>query len=946
MRTGLSLVLALSFWYCHAQNLNLRSFDKELNLYNTLIYRICADNRNLLYLGTSEGLLTFDGFKKSKIPTPSLKDQEVIFIESDKFGNIWGSNLSLEIFSARDSLIKIHQELVGSRENFYFVVSGDNFIILSSKKLDSQFRVFKINPTADSLKLVFEQKFTGKISQLVEIDTTISFVLNVGQKLEKFTYIRHNNDIKFVGTTTLDHHGDYKLGDIIKFLHTEQDTDYVYIRPNLHKFFNGNKSTQGITTVLHDIIKVNGHLYGLTPSGIYNVHTLIHGAESSVSIGMNSSFTDLNNDVWFCGYNGGLYKLQSLNAAYNNFESGAKSDVTSSHFVYPNTLILGNSKGELHVLTLRNNKNIMKKVFNSRITTINTYNQNYIISSDFELVLLDKHFNIISKRQIGSIKDIQVEGDTIWISMSTNFSKLNIKDGLAKKDYLNLLNMRTLSSSIADDRIMVGSKSGVKVVDRANNVRTLKGIDGQYIVKIKRTGPLEFWVFAKDKGIYCVKGDDIVFESKTLADDIFVNALDVVKFQDNFVISIGKGLIMMDTCFNIVKRLYENDGLSINGIQSMYVQGDEIIAINKSGYQVISKEDFKVKRVRPYIYFKNITSLSSKETTRNTEFSKNDNYLQFNFTAIDYTFSEGIQFYYSLEPFDNSYKQTSIPTFTYTNLPPGKYKLNVYAINKAGTKSNIVSTPYITIQNVWYNTTLFFSFVGLISISAPLVVYIMMQKMKNKRLESDRRWRQVVNELSFETLKLQIRPHFILNTLSAIQNLILKEKSADSINAISVFGKMLRSILNKEGSNTSTIKEELDFINSYFEIENLRFRKNLKLTINIDDNHKKEVLNFHIPSLILQPLVENSIIHGFPDEAPKDGEIILVFEYYLDHVTCKVIDNGVGLTDQSTKPKGIGLNNVKSRIEMYNSKFINSTIKHFDIYKSGKFTIAKITIYG
>jgi two-component system sensor histidine kinase YesM len=118
------------------------------------------------------------------------------------------------------------------------------------------------------------------------------------------------------------------------------------------------------------------------------------------------------------------------------------------------------------------------------------------------------------------------------------------------------------------------------------------------------------------------------------------------------------------------------------------------------------------------------------------------------------------------------------------------------------------------------------------------------------------------------------------------------------------------------------------------------------LKININPIHEKEVLEFNIPSLILQPLVENSIIHGFPDDFPVNGQILIDFDYRKDRLICLVKDNGKGFSDGKYNFGGIGLQNVQNRINMYNYGLIKKQTGFLNIFREDGYTTAKIVIYG
>lgn len=180
------------------------------------------------------------------------------------------------------------------------------------------------------------------------------------------------------------------------------------------------------------------------------------------------------------------------------------------------------------------------------------------------------------------------------------------------------------------------------------------------------------------------------------------------------------------------------------------------------------------------------------------------------------------------------------------------------------------------------------------------------------------------NELELEVLHAQINPHFLYNTLNTIR-WMAKIKNEHSISdAIVALVKLLRVSISLD-KNKITLKEEIDYIENYILIQKLRFNQSFEINYNIMEEHK----NLYLPKLILQPIVENSLIYGNEDEENNTYLKIDIFTQNADgDVEIIVKDNGPGI-DQKTiesifkyekninKFSKVGLNNVNQRIKMY-----------------------------
>lgn len=160
-------------------------------------------------------------------------------------------------------------------------------------------------------------------------------------------------------------------------------------------------------------------------------------------------------------------------------------------------------------------------------------------------------------------------------------------------------------------------------------------------------------------------------------------------------------------------------------------------------------------------------------------------------------------------------------------------------------------------------------------------------------------------------LRVQLNPHFLFNTLNTISALMHEDvKKADKV--LVRLGHLLRRTLDQAETQEVPLREELNFLDGYLEIERARFEERLTVEQEIEPG----VDQFLVPSLILQPLVENAVRHGIePREEPGR---ILVSVRRADHdmLELKVSDNGAGLPNRETTPAraGVGLSNTRSRL--------------------------------
>ncbi|MFC1493224.1 sensor histidine kinase [candidate division KSB1 bacterium] len=190
----------------------------------------------------------------------------------------------------------------------------------------------------------------------------------------------------------------------------------------------------------------------------------------------------------------------------------------------------------------------------------------------------------------------------------------------------------------------------------------------------------------------------------------------------------------------------------------------------------------------------------------------------------------------------------------------------------------------------------------------------MLTDYQRKNREHVLRTSQMETQLAqaqLEVLKMQLHPHFLFNTLHAISALVKKDPaSADKM--IGRLGDLLRMTLDKSGEQEILLKEELEFLKLYLEIEKTRFQDRLNVNLDIDSNS----LDCAVPNLLLQPLVENSIKHGIAKKSSA-GEINIKTEFKDDNLKITINDNGSGLrkTIDAQVKEGFGLSNTRKRLE-------------------------------
>jgi LytS/YehU family sensor histidine kinase len=187
-----------------------------------------------------------------------------------------------------------------------------------------------------------------------------------------------------------------------------------------------------------------------------------------------------------------------------------------------------------------------------------------------------------------------------------------------------------------------------------------------------------------------------------------------------------------------------------------------------------------------------------------------------------------------------------------------------------------------------------------------------------------------------------MKPHFIFNALNSIQNFILKNNVSEALDFIERFAKLTRTVLNNTETEFSTFEEELRITRHYMDIEKIRFR-NFDYKVNL--SHDLDASKYLVPSLILQPIVENSIWHGFQNKTEENLGLIIIFAHINNEKLELIIeDNGIGrkATMKKTAHKSIALTTLRKRIDLLNLK--NTNIEFVDLYEGDRALGTKVVI--
>ncbi len=215
-----------------------------------------------------------------------------------------------------------------------------------------------------------------------------------------------------------------------------------------------------------------------------------------------------------------------------------------------------------------------------------------------------------------------------------------------------------------------------------------------------------------------------------------------------------------------------------------------------------------------------------------------------------------------------------------------------------------------------FQLVVFLIFGGLLLIVLGLVIYNRMQIKRRLTLKKE------VAEYEQKALHLQMNPHFVFNCLSSISSFIVQNGTDSALKYLSKFSKLMRLTLEYSKGSLIPIDKEIESLQNYLELEQLRFDNKFEFEINSSENVE---FNMGLPPLLIQPFVENAILHGLVPKEGK-GKINVDFDVQDEQLICTITDDGIGLSESKllkensvTAHQSMALEITKKRLKIMES---------------------------
>lgn len=353
------------------------------------------------------------------------------------------------------------------------------------------------------------------------------------------------------------------------------------------------------------------------------------------------------------------------------------------------------------------------------------------------------------------------------------------------------------------------------------------------------------------------------------------------------------------------------DGLASNEVLTTYSMGAELLIGGKGGLDVLKIEEEESLEPGQYHLQVNYMSIDGKEVDLEGDMtlSSDQNDIEIGFKGICYRCLGDLEYSYRILGLSDQWFSTRSTSIDQFNLGYGDYTLELKCKGYKLEESEVVKLHFFILPP-FYLQAWFLLLVSAVlgGIAFAIARNVVVRRKLNRKLQ----------QYQYATFTAQLNPHFIFNTLNAIQSLFLKREVKEGVNYMSSFGKLLRGILQNPSHELVNLRDELELMSNYVELERIRMRASLVYQEDLQLRDAKEQIM--VPPMLFQPLVENSINHGIMPK--KGGTVSIRIKQLSEKLHIEVQDDGVGV--KHAKPKktkdrpSYGLKLVRERVNLIN----------------------------
>jgi hypothetical protein len=931
------IFIFLSFFFASSSAQEPIRYTTKQGLPSNHIYDMQQDKDGFMWFATNRGVVKFDGKTfKTFTSKDGLPNNDTWRLEPDLKGRMWYyakskyqgyiKNDSVYKFIVQDSLVVSPASWQKSKDSIgFFSVLGSTLLI------DSIFKVKIINDKYDLEEII--SKYNYNI-------ITDGYAYNPFEKeyiiIKKDTILFLNKDLHLKDSI---HHKTptYKTSGYIKFsgilyyntffYTTDEGILFINHKTKKIKYYSfssliGDEEPKEIRAngLVNEIqISIRGHLFRFN----YN-YDLLQTIHHSKNLPNKNSFIDRDGNLWMSDITQGIVlipQIRNITKTYLNAKKVQKIGVVN------NQLFAGVDKDGFYQYYsnkdfFHKNENLKSKGKIYQIKEPDNFNNSYFISGKYSTAFKEGASSQVTFDSINNydgyeiqygFKDIIEHKNDIYGITASNILKHNFK---TNKYTVSVIKAGLSQFEIFDNNIYVSGSDGLFLYN--NDTLKKVSLPSEFIdtpINYLKAKDEILWIGTDGRGVVAYNKQEIYHINET--DDLSI--LRIIKKDSILWLATQKGIKKVLINNNdisasfIIDSFYEEDGLLQNNVNDIYLENNFLYAATDSGLSKINLEDSIYKKL-PEIYFTSVqdTLIITPDEKENISVS---------FASLQFTNQDHNVYEYRFLPIQKEWVLTTSNTLNFSHLSPRFYTLEIRATDQH--KNRIQIRKHIQVLPFWWQTTFAKIVAGLLIVCFLFLILKIIQKrirkVETEKAERDKR----VAGLELQALRSQMNPHFVHNSLSAIQYYIQRNEVDLSEKYLTKFSKLIRLFFEYSRKQFLTIKEEVSLLENYLQIEKLRFEEKLSFTIYIDDKIEEEVQK--LPSMMLQPIVENAVNHGLFHKK-ENGNVDIRFQY-VDESTFRVIieDDGIGIHKAKELYKNSTNNNqdrssnvLEERLELFN----------------------------
>ncbi len=945
-----------------AQNPYIRHYTTLDGLPSNTIYQMCQDGHKFLWFTSDAGVVKYDGsnftvYRKKD----GLSTNDVVRIKEDLIGRVWFFN-----YNGTANYYYNNKIYNGGNSPFLNLLTGKGFFL--DFYTDSNHTIYFYNWEGELFSLDINNKVSkGLLLKNINIPSDFGEIIDA-----KISYLGKNTSNEWMIWTNCGIYSQQDLNGkaatwdnriLSRFVFPARNNTYYYVAHNfkdaivkvganmrMEKIpFPGN--TQKIRTILEDS---EGYLWiAALDEGVYCLknNKVVRRFDIKNALGL---LQDHEQNIWVSTQTDGIYMINHNVLHQNHFDR--------SYFDNSGVNLLCNYSGK-GIWCLNS-----KKVF-----LLDKDGFFYALTVPKAIQPLDIIYLFDSKTLLLGTK---VAGLCLFRNITLNKTLSQV--GYSRQTFFpipmkKIITDRSgLNTTIIDKRRVFFTQSpnhlwnakfdyiGEQINNAYYNARNEFVINGKrnYIYRQNQLYPypelsrfdgaiipdhlvlndsVELFNIDGDS-LFLLKGHTFYNLTKAFTTPITLQIKKALYQDSTLYLSTLKDIFICYNPFRIIsgKQVFVKPlNISFNNINDILINKDSLFIASDDGLTIIPESSLLRNIAPPPIpYFRSITvndkifSLPIKELILTGK-----NNIQLSFGCISY-FSSSATYSYMLEGAGNKWIVgigSDINLF-YRNLSPGNYsfKLRVRKSDSGWSKSLVLP---IVIRPTLIEYPAFWAFLVLIVVLIMLLLGFRLKSQRVRKIEIDL---QLV-VLEQKALQSMMNPHFIFNSLGSIQNYLLKNKGSEAIIYLSNFARLIRQNLNAINTPMILLEEEIERLTNYLNLEKIRLEDKFDFRIEIDPALEEDEV--YVPSMIIQPIVENSIWHGIAS-LKEQGSISISFRTHnAKSLKIAIEDNGIGMkqsdeySNKDSQRKHLGMQIIRKRLELLGKKHnTNTSITYSEIF--------------